>query len=153
MFIPDPGSWFLPIPDPGSRIPDPKTTTKERDEKKFVFKPFFCYKFHKIENYFILEMLKKIFLPNFQRIEEFLSKKIVNKLSKIRFWDPGSGIRDPGSEIRDPRSGIRDQGSEIRDPRSGIRDPGSGIRKKTIPDPGAKKSHFNIYNLTNHDTV
>ncbi len=21
--IPDPGSWFLPIPDPGSRIPDP----------------------------------------------------------------------------------------------------------------------------------
>jgi hypothetical protein len=23
MFIPDPGSWFLPIPDPGSRIPDP----------------------------------------------------------------------------------------------------------------------------------
>ncbi len=22
MFIPDPGSWFLPIPDPGSRIPD-----------------------------------------------------------------------------------------------------------------------------------
>ncbi len=22
--IPDPGSWFLPIPDPGSRIPNPK---------------------------------------------------------------------------------------------------------------------------------
>jgi hypothetical protein len=34
MFIPDPGSWFLPIPDPGSRIPDPKTATKERGEKK-----------------------------------------------------------------------------------------------------------------------
>jgi len=30
MFITDPGSWFLPIPDPGSRIPDPKTATKER---------------------------------------------------------------------------------------------------------------------------
>ncbi len=29
MFIPDPGSWFLLIPDPGSRIPDPKTATKE----------------------------------------------------------------------------------------------------------------------------
>ncbi len=41
-FIPDPGSWLLPIPDPGSRIPDPKTATKERSEKKF----------HKIENYF-----------------------------------------------------------------------------------------------------
>ncbi len=25
MFIPDPGSWFLPIPNPGSRIPDTKT--------------------------------------------------------------------------------------------------------------------------------
>jgi hypothetical protein len=33
MFIPDPGSRFLPIPDPGS--PDPKTATKERGEKKF----------------------------------------------------------------------------------------------------------------------
>ena len=31
MFIPDPGSWFLPIPDPGSRIPNPKTATKERE--------------------------------------------------------------------------------------------------------------------------
>jgi hypothetical protein len=35
-----PGSWFLTIPDPGSqisdlgsRIPDPKTSTKERGEK------------------------------------------------------------------------------------------------------------------------
>jgi hypothetical protein len=31
MFIPDPD--FFPIPDPGSRIPDPKTATKERGEK------------------------------------------------------------------------------------------------------------------------
>ncbi len=31
-----PGSWFLPIPDPGSRIPDPKTVTKERGEKNFL---------------------------------------------------------------------------------------------------------------------
>jgi hypothetical protein len=31
--IPDPGSRFLPIPDAGSRIPDPKTATKERGEK------------------------------------------------------------------------------------------------------------------------
>jgi hypothetical protein len=34
MFIPDPG--FYPF-----RIPDPKTATKERGEKKFVVKPFF----------------------------------------------------------------------------------------------------------------
>jgi hypothetical protein len=36
-----PGSWFLPIPDPGSRIPDPKTAIKERGEKKLVVIPFF----------------------------------------------------------------------------------------------------------------
>ncbi len=41
MLIPDPGSWFLPIPDPGSRIPDPKTATKKRGEKKLVVKPFY----------------------------------------------------------------------------------------------------------------
>jgi hypothetical protein len=34
MFIPDPD--FYPSPDPGSRIPDPKTATKERGEKKFL---------------------------------------------------------------------------------------------------------------------
>jgi hypothetical protein len=39
MFIPDPD--FYPFPDPGSRIPDPKTATKERSEKKLVVKPFF----------------------------------------------------------------------------------------------------------------
>jgi hypothetical protein len=43
MFKPDPGSCFLPIPDPGSRIsdPDPKTATKERVEKKFDVKTFY----------------------------------------------------------------------------------------------------------------
>jgi hypothetical protein len=40
MFIPDPGSLFLPIQDLGSRIPDPKTATKERGEKKIVNIPF-----------------------------------------------------------------------------------------------------------------
>jgi hypothetical protein len=37
MFIPDPN---LLIPDLGSWIPEPKTETKERDEKKFVVIPF-----------------------------------------------------------------------------------------------------------------
>jgi hypothetical protein len=35
---------FIPVPDPDFypfRIPDPKTATKERGEKKFVVKPFF----------------------------------------------------------------------------------------------------------------
>jgi hypothetical protein len=35
MFIPDPGSSFLPIPDPES-----KNRTKERGEKNFVVIPF-----------------------------------------------------------------------------------------------------------------
>jgi hypothetical protein len=49
MFIPDPGSCFLPILDPGSRIPDPKTATKERGEKKLDVKPFdVATKFNKI---------------------------------------------------------------------------------------------------------
>jgi hypothetical protein len=39
MFIPDPD--FYPSRIPGSRIPDPKTGTKERGEKKFVVIPFF----------------------------------------------------------------------------------------------------------------
>ncbi len=48
MFIPDPRSWILifthpgsRIPDLGSRIPDPKSATKERDEKKFVVITFY----------------------------------------------------------------------------------------------------------------
>jgi hypothetical protein len=65
MFIPDPD-----FTHPGSRIPDPKTETKERGEKKFVVIPFFCsHKFHKIESYFIFEMLrKKKFGPIFKEL-------------------------------------------------------------------------------------
>jgi hypothetical protein len=59
------------VADPGclSRIPDPKTAAKERGEKKFVVIPFFCsHKFHIIENYFILEMLRKKFGPIFKEL-------------------------------------------------------------------------------------
>jgi hypothetical protein len=66
-------------------------------------------------NYFSFEVLKKKMWANFQRIIEFFTKKIVKKLLKIWSWDPGSGIRDPGSEV-----------------------PGSRIRKKPIPDPGSR---------------
>jgi hypothetical protein len=58
--IPDPDFYPSRIPDPGSRIPDPKTATKERGGKK-IFHTIFCsHKFHKIKHYFIFEMLKKI---------------------------------------------------------------------------------------------
>jgi hypothetical protein len=66
--------------------------------KKNCFHTFFCsHKFHKIENYFIFEMLKKTFGPVFKEFD--------TKLSKI--W---VGIRDPGSgkkPIPDPVSGSR----------------------------------------------
>jgi hypothetical protein len=98
-----PGSLFLPIPDLGSRIK--KTATKERGEKKNCCHKFLrCHKFHKIANYFSFEMLKKKMWANFKRIIEIFTQKIVNKLSKIWVWDLGSGIRDPGCEIRDPET-------------------------------------------------
>jgi hypothetical protein len=50
------------IPDPDfypSRISDPKTATKDRDEKFFCQTIFCSHKFHKTEYYFIFDMLKK----------------------------------------------------------------------------------------------
>jgi hypothetical protein len=90
-----PGSSFLPIPDPGSRIPDPKTAMKDTGEKNFVVIPFFeVINFTKL-NYFIFEILKKKIWANFQRIIELFTQKFVTKLSKIWVWDPESKIRDP----------------------------------------------------------
>jgi hypothetical protein len=67
MFIPDPD--FYPS---GSRIPDPKIATKERGEKKFVvirYHTFLCsHKFHKIENHFYFEVLKKKFGAIFKEL-------------------------------------------------------------------------------------
>jgi hypothetical protein len=109
--VADPGCLSR-IPDPGSRIPDPKTATKERGEKNLLS----CsHKFHKIANYFSFEALKKKISANFQRIIELFTQKIVNKLSKIWVWDPGSGknlfwIPDPGSR------GQKGTGSWIPDP-------------------------------------
>ncbi len=107
MFIPDPGSWFLPIPDPWS-----KNSNKRERWKKINFHTFLCsHKFHKIVNYFSIEVLKKKIWANFQRIIELFTKKIVKKLLKIWSWDPGSGknlfwIPDPGvKKAPDPGSG------------------------------------------------
>jgi hypothetical protein len=58
-------------------------------------------------------MLKKKIWPNFPRIIEVFTQKIVTKPSKIWVWDPGSGknlfwIPDPGVKMApDPRSWIR----------------------------------------------
>jgi hypothetical protein len=106
-WIPDPDFYQSRIPDPGSRIHDPKTATKERGEKKLDIKPFYvATKFKKIINYFSFEVLKKKIWANFQRIIELFTKK----LFKIWSWDPGSEIRDPGSgknPFRIPGPGVK----------------------------------------------
>jgi hypothetical protein len=60
MFIPDPD--FYP-----SRIPDPKTATKERGEKKFFVIPFFvATKFTKLKIILFLKCGRKKFGPVFK---------------------------------------------------------------------------------------
>jgi hypothetical protein len=67
-------------------------------------------------------VLKKKIWANFQRIIEIFTQKVVNKLSKIWIWDPGSEIRDPEKTY----SGSRIQGSK----RHRIPDPDPQHRKK-----------------------
>jgi hypothetical protein len=68
LSVADPGCLSR-IPDPDfypSRIPNPKTATKERSE--ICCHIFFCsHIFHKIVNYFIFEMLKKKNLDQFKK--------------------------------------------------------------------------------------
>ncbi len=104
------------IPDLGSRISDPgsKNSNKREGWKKICCRNFLCsHKCNKIAHYFSFDVLKKKIWANFQRIIELFTQKIVNKLSKIWIWDPGSGIRkkpipDPGSR------GQKGTGSRIR---------------------------------------
>ncbi len=73
MFIPDPGSWFLPILDPGSRI--------QKQQQKRVVKKISCHNIlcsHKFKKNW--KLLKKKIWANFQRIIELFSQKIVTKL-------------------------------------------------------------------------
>jgi hypothetical protein len=85
-------------------------------------------------------VLKKKIWANFQRIIELFTQKIVNKLSKIWIWDPGSEIRDPEKTY---------SGSQIPDP--GVEkapDPGSWIWIRNIgkhkPLEGGRGSRFQL---------
>ncbi len=118
-----PGSWFLPIPDPGSRISDLGSQIQKQQQKtgvkKFFCQTIFCsHKFHKTEYYFIFDRLKKKIWPNFPRIIEVFTQKIVTKPSKIWVWDPGSEIRIRKNLFRIPDPGVKkkapDPGSRIR---------------------------------------
>jgi hypothetical protein len=71
-------------------IPDPKTATKERNEKKICCSTFFvATKITKLKSILILNWWKKIW-ANLKRIVEPPTQKLV-KLSKIWVWDPRSG--------------------------------------------------------------
>ncbi len=50
MFIPYPGSWFLPIPDPESRIPDLGSPIQKQQQKRWV-KNFFFIPFSVATNF------------------------------------------------------------------------------------------------------
>ncbi len=93
--VADPGCLSR-IPDPDfypSRIPDPKTATKERGEKKLVVITFYvATNFTKLQIIWVLKWWRKNW-AHFQRIIELFTSKIVTKLSKIWIWDPRSGIR------------------------------------------------------------
>jgi hypothetical protein len=70
MFIPD--HDFYP-----SRIPDPKTATKERMEKKFVVIPcFVATNFIKLKIILFLKWWRKIFGPIFTEWKNFFPKKL-----------------------------------------------------------------------------
>jgi hypothetical protein len=96
MFIPDPVSWILLIPDPdlGSRI------QKKRQS----------HKIHIIEKIFFWKCWRKIFWPIFKELYILLTKL---SLSYQRNMGWGSGIRkkpipDPGvKKAPDPGSGSR----------------------------------------------
>ncbi len=105
MFIPDPGSWFLPIPVPGSRIPYPKIAKKERGEKKFAIILFFVVtNFTKLNIILVLKCWRKKFGPIFKELLKFLPEKF-SLCSQIY----GFGIRDPGSGKPIPDPGSRGQ--------------------------------------------
>jgi hypothetical protein len=113
LSVADPGclSRILIFTHPGSRISDPgsKNSIKREGLKKISCHNLLCsHKFHKIAHYFSFHVRKKKIWANFQRNIELFSHKIVNKLSKIWIWNPGSEIRDPEKTY----SGSRIQGSK-----------------------------------------
>jgi hypothetical protein len=103
------------IPDPGSRIPDPKRATKKRGEKKLVVKHFFvATNFRKCKIILFFNCSRKKFVPNFKELWNFLSKKLSLRPQKYEFG------------IRDPRSGIWNK--PIPDPPGSRGQKGTGSR-------------------------
>jgi hypothetical protein len=87
----------------------PKTARKEKDEKKFVVKPFFCsHKFHKIENYFYFLNAEEKNLGQFSKNYRTFYPKVCHKALKNMGLNTGSEIQDPEKKpIPDPESESR----------------------------------------------
>ncbi len=110
--IPDPDFYPSRIPDTGSRIPDPKTATKERGDQKFVVMPF-----HKIEIIYYWNAEENNLAQFSKNYRTFYPKNCQKAFKNIGL---GSGIRDPGS------------GKNI------FRIPDPGVKK--APDPGSESA-------------
>jgi hypothetical protein len=88
--IPDPDFDPSRIPDPGSQIPDPKTATKERGEKKFVVITFYvATNFTKLQLILVLKCGRKNLGQFSKNYRTFYPKKL--SLSSQKY---GFGIRD-----------------------------------------------------------
>jgi hypothetical protein len=132
-----PGSRNLIFTHPGSRISDPgsKSSNKREGWKKFVVIPFYVdTNFTKFKVILVLKWWRKNFGPIFKDLQNFLPKKLSLSSQK---YGLGSGIWDPGSEIRDREktcSGSRIQGS----------------KRHRIPDPDPQHWFQFSFNFLNH---
>jgi hypothetical protein len=97
MFIPDSGSWFLPIPDPGFQ----NSNSREGWKKINCYTFFAAINFTKLKIILFLKWWRKKIWANFKRIIELFTPKKLS-LSSQKY---GLGIQYPGSEIWDPGSG------------------------------------------------
>ncbi len=122
MFIPDPGSWFLPIPDPGS-----KNSNKIERWKKISCHTFFVVtNFTKLNIMLFLKCLRQNLGQFSKNCWSFYPK---NFQYALKYVGLGSGIRDPGSGKKPiPDPGVK----KAPDPGSGSATLVLGIRIRRI---------------------
>ncbi len=91
-----PGSWFLPIPDPGS-----KNSNKREGWKKFVVITFYvATNFTKLHIILVWMCWRKKCGPIFKELKNFLPKKLSKNSQNYGFGIPDPGVKkapDPGS--------------------------------------------------------